>query len=493
MLDLDVPRLAARRRPFDLLERRLVRLALQADESPETQRLVEQLRYAISFAKLTAVRNPDGTEIDLLGLHSLHAQRVRDRLAPFLIDKRDDFRGALQVAPEILAWTLESRASLLSRLPLDRDALEAEVTTRMLLVASGGGGGAGYVYPGAYDMLDRIGLTPSLMVGTSIGSLMGMFRARHRRFDLASLVSAARALSWGRIFRVLEVENRYGLPATLRLYLREALGHLFQTDDGDDGDDGDNSDGEDGVRPLRISDLEIPYYSVVTGITVDALKHDLNHYEHLLDADVRSSTVMRARSGLKAMGILQEFLSSPEALREIVIGRAPGTQDFDVLDAAGFSAAIPGVIHYDVLRADPRMHRILDHLYATYGITRLGEGGMVSNVPARIAWETATAGLLEGGRRNSFTIALDCFAPSLGRPAWLPFQEAVRRANVTSDRAFADFYLPFPRTLSPLNLVPAVEDAMQAIRWGREAITLYLPWIRRMMDPIPVLQDLREG
>jgi len=57
------------------------------------------------------------------------------------------------------------------------------------------------------------------------------------------------------------------------------------------------------------------------------------------------------------------------------------------------------------------------------------------------------------------------------------------------NRAFADFYLPFQRTLSPLNLVPAVEDAMKAIRWGREAITLYLPWIRRMMDPIPVLRD----
>lgn len=476
----DTARAAARRRPFDILERRLVRCAMDADD-PETIRLVDQLRYAISFAKLTAIRNPDGEEIDLSGVQSLHANRVRDRLAPFLLDKRDDLTGALHVAPEIIGWTLESRASVLDRLPVDRDALEAEVTTRMLLVASGGGGGAGYVYPGAYDMLDRIGLTPSLMVGTSIGSLMGMFRARRARFDLATLVSAARALSWGRIFRVLESDNRYGLPATLRLYLREALGHLFQVD----------ADGQPGgeTRDVWVSDLEIPYYSVVTGITVDALKHDLNFYEHLLDEDVRRPRVMQARSGLKAMKILQEFLASPEALREIVIGRTPGTEHFDVMDAAGFSAAIPGVIHYDVLRDDPRMTSILDQLYATYGITRLGEGGMISNVPARIAWETAAAGLLENGRRNSFVVALDCFAPSITRPVWLPFQEAVRRANVQADRAFADFYLPFPRTLSPLNLVPAVEDAMKAIRWGREAITLYLPWIRKMMDPIPVLRD----
>lgn len=474
----DTARAAAARRPFDIMERRLVRMGLEADD-PETTRLSDQLRYALSFARLTVITNPDGSEVDLSGIQALHAQRVRARIAPFLLDKRD-LRGALQVAPEVIGWTLESRASVLDRLPVDRDALEREVTTRLLAIASGGGGGAGYVYPGAYDMLDRIGVTPSLMVGTSIGALMGMFRARRERFDLATLVSAARALSWGGIFRVLESTHRYGMPATLRLYLREALGHLFQEDDG-----------EGGTRPLWVSDLEIPYYAVVTGITVDALKHDLGYYEHLLDEDVGRPTVMRARSGLKAMQIMREFLSAPEALREIVVGRTPGTEHFDVLDAAGFSAAIPGVIHYDVLRDDPRMAAILDRLYAQYGITRLGEGGMVSNVPARVAWETIASGRF--GTRNGFVIALDCFAPSITRPVWLPFQEAVRRANVQADRAYADFYLPFPRTLSPLNLVPPVDAAMQAIRWGREAITLYLPWIRRMMDPIPVLRDLREG
>lgn len=468
----DTDRAAEHRRPFDKLERRLVRAALEhTGDDPEVTRRVDQLRYAISFARLTTVQNSDGTEVDLTGVQGMHAKRLKDRLWPHLVENKD-FREVLRATDDAAHWTVQSRQSLLDRMPLERDALEAEVSERILVIASGGGGGAGYVYPGAYDMIDRLGLEPALLAGTSIGSLMSMFRARRRRFDLAALVSAARALSWSKVFRVLETESRYGLPATLRLYLRNALGPLFQHED----------------RDMRLSDMEIPMFSVVTGITVDALKHDLHYYEHLLSADVRTTTTMRARAGLQAMSIMREFLSSPEALRQIVVGRDEGTLEFDTLDAAGFSSAIPAVIHYDVIREDPRMHTILDDLYARTGITRLGEGGMVSNVPARVCWETAVSGWL-GARRNVFVLALDCFAPSSHRIAWYPFQQLVRQSNVIADRKFSDLYLPFPRTLSPLNLVPTVQDAMTAIRWGREEIRPHLPFVQRMMANIPTLRD----
>jgi hypothetical protein len=185
--------------------------------------------------------------------------------------------------------------------------------------------------------------------------------------------------------------------------------------------------------------------------------------------------------------VLREFLSRPDALKRVVLGRDEGTETFDVLDAAGFSSAVPGVIHYDVLRDDPRMVRILDTLYATHGITRLGEGGLVSNVPARVAWETVASGRF--GRRSSFVLALDCFSPNRRRLAWYPMQQAVRTANVDADRAFADLYLPMSRTLSPINLVPSVRDAMTAFRWGREEIRPHMPFVRMMCEPIDVLQD----
>lgn len=458
---------AGRRRPFERAEGVLVRATL-ADPNADPHR-VAALRYALSFARLTFVRQPDGRDLDLRGPLDLHTAAMADLIRPLREGAR--LRDMLAVADEAAHRTRVARSALLATQPVDRDALEAEITTRQLVVASGGGGGAGYIYPGAYDMLDRIGIEPALMVGTSIGGLMSMFRARRRRFDMAALVAAARALTWEGVFNLFDTRHRYGLPATLRLHLRRALGDLFQIDG----------------RDMRMSDAEIPLYTVATGITVDALKHDLTFYEHLLDTAVQRGAI--ARGAFQALGILKEFLSRRDALREVVLGRAPGTEDFDVLDAAGFSSAIPAVLHYDVVRDDHRMRALLDDLYATYGITRLGEGGMVSNVPARIAWETAQSGKLRDGRRNTVVLALDCFAPHRSRLHWYPIQQAVRTANVLADLEFADIYIPFYETLSPLNLVPPLADAMEAIRWGREAIRPQLPEISALMKPLDVLHD----
>jgi hypothetical protein len=471
----DTERWAALRRPFERLEARVVRLALNREE-PDAQPVVDALRYALCFAKLTGVRNRDGVDVDVSGPLALHAKWVLETLEPRIV-RADGVWQASRELPEVLRRTRLARRSLLEHLPIDRESLEAEVTTRLLGVVSGGGGGAGYVYPGAYELLERHGLVPDLMVGTSIGSLMSMFRARLRRYDFAPLVSAARLLSWGGVFQVLETASRYGLPATLRLRLRTALGGLFLRDDG---------------LPMRFSDCEIPLIIVATGITVDAMKHDLDFYEHLLDDDVRRSGVGAGLQGtLKALRILREFLARPDALRCIGLGRDGGTEEFEILDAAGFSSAVPGVIHYDVIREDPRMHRILDHLYAEHGITRLGEGGLTSNVPARIAWETIASGRF--GRRNAFVLALDCFAPNSRRLAWYPMQQAVRTANVDGDRAFADLYVAFARTLSPLNLVPSVRDAMTAIRWGREELKPHMPFVTAMCQPLPVLPESGVG
>jgi hypothetical protein len=424
----------------------------------------------VSFARLTEVRNVDGKDIDVGGLNHLHAMSIREALEPRLEEAKTLWEVA-RALPDLVERTRNARASVLEHLPIDRDSLEAEVTTRKLIVVSGGGGGAGYVYPGAYEALERSGLIPDLMAGTSIGALMSMFRARRRRFDAAPMVSAARSLTWTGVFRVLQSENRYGIPATLRLYLRAALGHLFL----------------DGDRPLTLSDMEIPLLIVCAGMTVDAMKHDLDYYETLLADDMRTSLRANIRTVVKTAAMLREFLARRDKLVEVVLGRTEGTEDFDVLDAAGFSAAIPGIIHYDVLRDDPRMHRILDTLYASHGITRLGEGGLVSNVPARIAWESAVAGELDG-RRNAFVLALDCFAPNARRVAWYPVQQIVRADNVNRDLEFADLYHPFVRMLSPMNLVPPVRDAFTAMAWGREELEPHMPFVRSMMRPIEVLK-----
>lgn len=440
----------------------------QHDSVPD--KLVDALRYVISLGRLTVVRNRDGVDVDVDGLTRRRAMALRDRLQRLLADG-SDLWAVVRELPDLAEHARELRTEILDHLPIDRDSLEREITTRNLVVASGGGGGAGYVYLGAYQELDRHDLVPDLMVGTSIGALTSLFRTRRKHFDLAPVVSASDKLAWGDVLRVLESESRYGLPATLRMYLRAALGSLFL--------DPDN-------EPLWLSKLEIPTYVIATGITVDSLKHDLDYYEHFLDRSVgRPSTRQRLRGITRAAGILREFTASQDSLVEMVLGDAPGTEDFDALDAVGFSAAVPGVLHYDVLRDDDRMRRLLDDLYAAYGITRLGEGGLVSNVPARPAWKGSVKGNL--GVRQPFVLALDCFAPSPRRPLWLPIQTLVRGANVERDRLYADLYLPMPRTLSPMNVVPAIRDAMEATKWGKDALAPHMPFITEMMRPLAVL------
>lgn len=464
-------RLAARRRPVDALEREVVKRWLAA---PDTilRRELDELRYVLSFARLTQVRNIDGVDVDVGGINHLHALHVQEVVEQRL--REAGLHGVLNSLDDLVRRTARNRRAMLEHLPLDRDSLEAEVTTRILAVASGGGGGAGYVYPGVYEALERHGMQPQLMTGTSIGALMSMFRCRIARYDPAPMIAAARSLAWGKVFRVMEANSRYGLPATLRLYLQHALGHLFRHPDG---------------RPLRLSDMGIPLYVVATGITVDALKHDVDYYEHVFDREIGggSGPGVSVRGIVKTVGVLREFLANPDALVTVPLGRAEGTEDFDVLDAAGFSAAIPGVIHYDVVRDDPRMHRILDSLYSRFGISRLGEGGMVSNVPARIAWESVVGGAV--GRRNAFVLALDCFAPSRHTLAWLALQQLVRSSNVNADREFADLYLTFRRTPSPVNLVPPLKGVFQAMRWGREAVAPHLPFLKEMMRTLPVLEE----
>ena len=61
------------------------------------------------------------------------------------------------------------------------------------------------------------------------------------------------------VFRILDMNSRYGIPATLRLYLREALGSMFLRQDGED---------------MTFDDCEIPLLIVVTGLSRKSSNHN---------------------------------------------------------------------------------------------------------------------------------------------------------------------------------------------------------------------------
>lgn len=418
------------------------------------------------------IQNRDGKDIAVGEALSSHAWRVRDALAPHLL-REPSLWGAMRVMPELVRDTRERRRRLLEHFELDRESLDAEVCHRPFVVVLSGGGGSGFGYAGAWTLFHRRGLQPELIAGTSIGGLMALFRARRKVFDGAPMIAAARRLSWDRVFRVLQSESRYGLPAALRLYLRAALGHLFQSPEG---------------RPLTFADLEIPLLIVTTGIGVDGLKHDLSFYEHFLDDALtpgRRSRLGTVQKVAQVAQLFREFLQTPDAIREVVFGQDPATYDADILDAAGFSASIPGLIHYDVLRDDARMKSLLDGLYARYGITRLSEGGIVNNLPVRPAYAEVMSGRLK--RRDAYIVAIDCFAPKLRNPLYYAVQQVVR-PNVLRNVPFANLYVPMQKVLSPLNLVPEVSEVMKAMKWTMEELSEHMASVERHCTPIRPLQ-----
>lgn len=450
------------RRPLNTLEEKIVRIAM-SNPSSVSEEALSWLRYIVSFARLTTVRNSAGEDIELRENLSRFRWLVLHELLP-LVQRKNPVPALLASLPKLTAETQRERIKILEHTKLDAKALEEEVCQRQLVIVSGGGGGCGYGYAGVFQTLHRAGLQPKLLAGTSIGSLISVFRARADIFDQLPMYEAVRRLKWSKVFRILEVSNRYGVPATLRLYLRDALDSMFVTKDG---------------RSVTFNDCEIPFLICATGLTVDAFKHDLSYYEHFMDDAVRQGQRFRpgtVRRIIRMTSILYEFFSNPEAMREIIFGADDLTREADVLDAAGFSSAVPGLIHYDVLRDDPRMTHLLDKMYGEFGITRLTEGGLVNNIPVRPAFQEVMKGRIT--RRNPFILALDCFSPQM-TSMWYPIQQLVL-PNVKENIFYANHYFSLKRRLPALNVVPTISQATKSIEWTSKEFSSHLPFVTRM-------------
>jgi len=468
-----IERILEHRKPFEALEVTILErdLTRPGEVSPH---LLAGLRYVVSFCKIGIVRRRvDGVDVDVSDFVRPLAYRVRDLLQRRLGPEEPTLWGAVRALPELVDEVRAHRDALKERFGLGRQDVDREVTHRKIVVALGGGGGAGYGYAGALRALDREGLPVHLICGTSIGALSGLFRARRGIYDPAPVYAALRDLSWNKVFTVGPQQSRYGLPATLRLHLRAAIGRHFRGESGD---------------VLTMRELGVPMHIVATGLTVDTLKHELSYYEHFLDDVVRPGMIFRVR-GLARMGkvveIFRELMSDPHTLKRVVFGLDPLTLDADCIDAAGFSASVPGLIHYDILRDAPRMTELMDRLYAEHGITRLTEGGVVENVPSRVAYESVMRGTLDG-HRNAWILAFDCFAPNPRSLVWYPVQQLVR-GNTLRSAAYADVYVPLSRVLNPANLVPSVEQVEQASDWLYDDMAHHVPITKAICTAFPPL------
>lgn len=431
------------------------------------------LRTALAVARLYKVRH-EGRDVGVGAFLEPFKDEISRRLGPVLLAEKIQRTQLLPHLKDLKERTLATRAQVVrhfsERIP--ETAIDREIRHKALVMVLGGGGGTGYVYAGAMGLLDEYGLKPQLLVGTSIGAVLAMFRSRVAIFDLDEIMAIVRSLSWRKLFRVISTQNKYGLPAALRLFLRSGIGRWFGADHPE-------------VGGVRLSQLPIRTIVTVSGIRKGKLPRPVEFYERMIAAPRSMLQPLGLARGVAGMvSAIAEFYSRPDVLARIHLGADDLTSEFDALDAAGFSSALPGVIHYDVLRADQRMHELLGDMLADRGVSRLIDGGLVDNLPARAAWRAVHKGQI--GTRNAFILALNGFSMKLMTPLWLPLQR-LAEVNVAPNRAWAHQVIDFKRTLSPLELVPSVQTFGDAIAMGRDQVASSVPLLARMLAPLPRL------
>lgn len=436
------------------------------------------VRYALGLAALgtfqpgaAAIGKRTGRPDVVVRAEPLEAFRrqVFADLVPALVRTRDERRRleALRAQIHRLHPAMHrAREAVLARHVSDfsPSELDDEIGKKTIVSIAGGGGGAGYVYIGAWELLQQAGLVPGYVVGASIGAVLGLFRSLRREGDFDDYMAFAKSVRYDELFRVMSFKARYGLPGTLRLFLHAAIGSRFVRPDG---------------SKMTLSDLEIPFETIVAGIRRGAMKETPGEYalSHHLPEDVRPGP-LQLRAQIASQLVRMVSFLNPKMVREIVIGSDALTRGFDCIDAAGFSAAIPGVLHYDVSRPDARMHDLLSTLLRREDVVALIDGGVANNVPSDVAYRRVQEGVV--GTRNVYYLAFDCFHPqtTLGHIALNPVQRIVS-LQVARNRRYAHKRIRFTPTLSPMHLLPSEREMDRAVGWGRAQMAHELPMIEK--------------
>lgn len=457
-------------RPLERLELEILQRTL-ADPDLLSVQDEATLRYALVLGRISEL-DVDGVSVQLDGMLRGMRSELRHRLGPLLENGSSFSPSDLRQAAGWIRRSVKKTRERIGTSTGDRalSVLDDQVRNKRLALVLGGGGGTGFVYLGAMAMLEEANIRPSLLAGTSMGAVLSLFRARSEKFDTSEALTIVRSLNWSNLFRVLSTESKYGLPAAFRLFLRAGIGRYFE------------QPSEHGLTIPKLSELRVPTLMTVAGVRSNTLPHSVDYYERLLEREPSPTWKWAPQQIQRALSTLSEFLTRPEILTAIHLGKDSFTSEFDSLDAAGFSSALPGVIHYDVLRDDERMHGVLRSLFETHQVSRLVDGSLADNMPARAAWEYVHGGRL--GARNVFVLSLNAFAPKLSTPLWAPFQQLVE-LTVQPNRPYSDLTIDFRKTTPALDIVPSVDTVMRAMSLGRQHLSPHMNLLRRALSPIP--------
>ena len=470
------------------LERRLMSdLALRPKLLSPWQ--TDILRYAFSFARLGLLRVENG-DIDLFEYvapfrhwlvdqldYLANAQRRVSLLNP-VIREGNDWHGIANLIETIHQRIEEALRHLLSHhsTEFSEDRLEEEISNRKLVLVLGGGGGSGYPHLGTFAVISELGLTPSMIVGSSMGALLGLFRSIQLDFDPgATVMGLPRPSEFRRVFSPYRGISRFGLPGAFELRMRPVATEIFNTLLG---------------RSIpRLDETPIALRPVVTGLR-SGIGLALSEVEREISRSERALSPLRVSRRVRLVfETLRLMLQNPRFLGEVVFGSDEGLVDADIVDAVGFSCAVPGFIHYDIFRKEAETAHKLRQIFQDRGFFRLTDGGVIANVPARIAWDCVQRGEIRS--RNSFIISFDAFAPQVNLNApFIPFQHLIS-ANNSEHIKYSDHHVEYKSPPSPVRLLQGFDALRQVTAQTRQQLQPDKPFIELMMRRVPRWSQLK--
>jgi predicted acylesterase/phospholipase RssA len=458
-------------RPFRRGEIALARrIAVDPHFLPERE--LALLRHALRLAQLSSLGGEPDELVDRIGSLRL---RLLQLLAPVLPTEPSqiDARRLASRLPKVVALTAQMRRRIFDAGLAGEIALDAELASKRLALVLGGAAGSGYVFLGALQRLDQLGIVPAYLAGCSVGSILAVIRARAPAFDLDELLADIQRLRERGAFDAPALP-RFGLPGALRLDLCSALGEMFEI----------------AGRQQKLAELALPTDVLTTGLGPGALSEG-ESFARMIDLELHSAGALEKlpRTALaRLVGPLISLAMSRQVLVPLFLGADPETRQLAALDAAGFSAAIPGLLSYDLHPGDREGAQILAKLVERHSLSGLVDGALSTLIPARYAWEAIEAGRI--GTRHVAILALDAFANPRGANVLMrPLLRAIS-ATADRDRAFWDLHVNFRRAPSVIDLFPTHTRLAAAAGSGAQEFAETARVLPVLLAPVPAWKEL---